>query len=340
MKTEPRLIFWEITKKCNLTCSYCRRQSSSNMKFSDRTKADCFSIIDSITESCHPLLIFSGGEPLLYPHIFEVASYARAEGLKTALATNAALIDNDAAKKIKSTGFHRVAVSLDGAKEGINDSLRPKGAFFKTLAGIQSLKSYAVPLQINTTVFRKNYKDISSMYRLCLDLGVEALHIFAFVPTGCGMSIPKNEMLTEEEYEEFLSGVADLSLTSAIEIRLTCAPQYQRILARRKDNPVSKMNKGCLAGTAVCFISAEAEVYPCGYLPVSAGNILTKPFKEIWQESDLFQSLRAPNLLKGKCGVCEYIDLCGGCRARAYAATGDFLREEPECVYQPLTAKS
>lgn len=329
----PRLIFWEITQDCNLQCPYCRRDNISAGLSLRKSRY----IIDSIVENYRPLLIFSGGEPLLYPYFFEVASYARKRGLKLALATNATLIDKNLAKKIKSIDFHRVAVSLDGPGQDINDALRGAGSFLRTMTGIQYLQSQNIELQINTTIFRRNFKEVPAIYELCLELGIKALHIFAFVPVGCGIAVSKEERLSPEEYEEFLKKMAQLSLASRVEIKLTCAPHYQRILSERQSSCAEKRErtKGCLAGSAVCFISGTGEVYPCGYLKLSAGNVLKSNFKKIWEDSFLFQTLRRPNQLKGKCGVCEYRNLCGGCRARAYAKTGNFLAEEPECVYQP-----
>lgn len=337
MKTGPRLIFWEITQSCNLHCPYCRRQDYSDK---GQAKEVALQIIDKIAKDYQPLLIFSGGEPLCYPHLFEVVSFAQQRGLKTALATNATLIDLVLAKKIKAASFHRVAVSLDGARSKTHDSLRDEGAFVKTMRGIKYLKSQVIELQINVTVLRRNFKEILEIHNLCLELGIKALHIFAFVPVGCGISMPQEERLSPGEYEEFLRDMADLSLVSEIEIRLTCAPHYQRILSEKRGNGFSLMSKGCLAGSGVCFISSRGEVYPCGYLPISAGNILKKTFKEIWEGSGLFQTLRNPDYLKGRCNVCEYTDICGGCRARAWLSTGDYLKEEPDCIYQPLSVKS
>lgn len=336
MNRIPQLVFWEITPKCNLNCPYCRRDNY----MSSLSLEESLRIIDSIVDTYHPLVIFSGGEPLLYPYLFEVASHAHKKGLRIALASNGTLIDKDMAERINSIGFHRVAVSLDSAKQDVHDSLRGEGSFTKTIAAIQYLNFHQIPLQINTTVFRRNFKDIHSIHELCLDLKIKALHIFAFIPVGCGIALPKEEKLSPQECEKFLEEIAQLSLKSKIEIKVTCAPYYNRILSKGQDNSASRITKGCLAGSAVCFISSSGEVYPCGYLKLSAGNILKSPFKKIWESSHLFQTLRNPDYLKGKCSLCEYIGLCGGCRARAYVATGNYLEEEPDCVYQPLTVKS
>lgn len=348
MELSPRLIFWEITQKCNLRCPYCRRQDYTDKGL---TKEASLDLINDIAKDYKPILVFSGGEPLLYPYIFELAHYAKVKGLKTALATNATLIDEDLARKIKLTDFHRVAVSLDGASQDIHDSLRGEGTFVKTISGINRLKSQGIQLQVNTMVLRRNFKEILQIYNLCLDSGISALHIFAFVPVGCGITVPKEERLLPEEYEDFLNVMADLSFSasagsrlcreeSKIELKLTCAPHYNRISLGKKRDLSHPARKGCLAGSGVCFISSEGEVYPCGYLAISAGNIFKNTFRQIWENSQVFQTLRHSDYLKGKCGYCEYTDICGGCRARAYSATGDYLEEEPDCIYQPLSARS
>ena len=338
MELGPHLIFWEINQKCNLRCPYCRRQDYFDMGLSLEAS---LSVIDSIAKDYRPLLVFSGGEPLLYSHIFEVASYAHKAGLRTALATNGTLIDEDMAGKIKMVDFHRVAVSLDGASQSTNDILRGEGAFAKTILGIKRLRSQGISIQINTTILRSNFKEIFSIYELCLELGIDALHIFAFVPVGCGMNVPEKMRLSPEEYEKCLNDIAHLSLESKIEIKVTCAPHYYRILIKSEPTYFEKRgwSRGCLAGSGVCFISSAGEVRPCGYLTLSAGNIFEDDFGKIWRGSQLFKTLRNTDNLKGKCASCEYIDICSGCRARAYAKTGDYLEEEPDCVYQPLSVK-
>lgn len=333
----PRLVFWEITEKCNLNCPYCRRNDCSGKGLPLELSLQ---IIDRIAKDYRPLLVFSGGEPLLYPHIFEVCLYAYNKGLKTALATNATLIDEDLARKIKAMNFHRVAVSLDGARKETHESLRGARTFKKAIAGIQYLRRENTELQVNTTVTRTNFREMQQIYHLCLELGVTALHIFAFVPVGCGITVPQEERLSAQEYERFLKDVADLSSGAKIEIKITCAPHYNRILMEKsKDLPLS-VSSGCLAGSGVCFISSAGEIYPCGYLAISAGNIFKQAFKETWEQSLLFNILRNTTNLKGRCGICEYQKVCAGCRARAFANSGDYLEEEPDCIYQPLNVKS
>ena len=222
-------------------------------------------------------------------------------------------------------------------------------------------------MQINSTIAKHNVAELPDMLELALGLGADALHLFMLVPVGCGLEIAPTEMLPAEEYERVLHWFDDQSKTCPIDLKATCAPHYYRIRAERLEDDrrrgdlsgtfiapgtkakaaptllhggghgqhLSAMTRGCLAGTAVCFVSNEGAVYPCGYLPVSAGSTRTDTFKHIWDDSDVFRQLRDPDALEGKCGDCRFQALCGGCRARAYAATGSFLAEEPFCLYRP-----
>jgi radical SAM protein with 4Fe4S-binding SPASM domain len=222
-------------------------------------------------------------------------------------------------------------------------------------------------VQINTTIAKHNVAELPDLLQLALDLGADALHLFMLVPVGCGVEIAPTEMLPADEYERVLHWFDEQSKTCPIDLKATCAPHYYRIRAQRLEEDrrrgdttqsfiapgtrakaapqllgggqhgqhLSAMTRGCLAGTAVCFISNEGEVYPCGYLPVSAGSTRTKRFAEIWSGSQVFAQLRGLDALEGKCGACRFDAICGGCRARAYAATGSFLAEEPFCTYRP-----
>lgn len=327
----PRLIFWEITKNCNLKCPYCRRESLKG----GLSREEAFLIIDKISHNYKPVLVFSGGEPLTYPYIFEAAEYARGKGLVVALASNGVLINPSVAEKIKKGGFHRVAISLDGRDPLTHNKFRGEGSFQKTISAIKLLIEREVSVQVNTTVFRSNYEQIPDIHNFCKELGVRSFHIFAFVPVGCGITIPSSERLNPQEYERFLKDLLILEENSSLEIKLTCAPTYYRILLQGGKKLPVHISKGCLAGGGICFISSKGEVYPCGYLPISAGNILNQSFEEIWQSSSLFKTLREPANLKGKCRVCEYVNVCGGCRARAFSKYKDYLGDD-DCLYEPL----
>jgi len=347
-KNRLHLVFWETTAGCNLECIHCRRLDiSQQLMKDDLTTEQSFRMIDSIAEAGSPILVLSGGEPLFRPDIFQIAKYASGEkGLTCALATNGTLVNAEIAEKIKASGVQRVSISIDGSTAEVHDAFRKiQGSFNRALEGIRHLRRIGMEVQINSTIARHNAHQIKDLYQLALDLEAVALHIFMLVPVGCGVQIAKDQMLTPEKYEELLNWFYDISKENKIQTKATCAPHYFRIMRQRakeegikitpKTHGMAAMTKGCLAGSSICFVSHKGEVFPCGYLPVEAGNVLNKPFKEIWESSPVFERLRNPDLLGGKCGVCEYKRVCEGCRARAYYETGDYMEEEPYCIYEP-----
>ncbi len=340
-----RILFWETTAVCNLTCRHCRVLPEEDAKRGELTTEEAIRFLDELSADFSPLLILSGGEPLCRPDLFEIASYATQKGLPVALATNGTLVSEGVARKIKNSGIRRVSVSLDGPTADLHDCFRGlPGSFGAAVAGLSRIQAQGVSAQINTTVTRRNVDHLPKILDLALDVGVDAFHVFCLVPVGCGMEIADDEQLSPEKYEEVLRWLFEKSLEVGIHLKATCAPHYYRIMrqsssggkpVRREKNGMSAVTKGCLAGQSVCFISHTGEVFPCGYLPLSSGNIKRQSFSEIWRASLIFESLRDPSQLKGKCGVCEYRLVCQGCRARAYGCTGDFLAEEPYCTYQP-----
>jgi radical SAM protein with 4Fe4S-binding SPASM domain len=292
-----------------------------------------------------------------------------------ALATNGTLVDGRTAAKVADAGFSRVAISLDGANAETHDRFRGlPGSHALALRGLRNLREEGVSVQINSTIAKHNVAELPALLERALEIGADALHLFMLVPVGCGLEIAPAEMLPADEYERVLHWFDEQSKSCPIDLKATCAPHYYRIRAQRIEEErsrgdmtstfiapgtkakaapafttharaghaghghsqaLSAMTRGCLAGTSVCFISNEGAVYPCGYLPVSAGDTREQRFADIWNDSPVFRDLRDPAALDGKCGACRYQSLCGGCRARAYAATGSFLAEEPFCSYQP-----
>ena len=369
----PRLIFWETTAGCNLECIHCRRITVADQLLpQDLSTQEAFDMIDEISAFAKPIFILSGGEPLFRRDIFDIARYATDAGLIVALATNGTLIDAAVAMKIKESGIRRVSISFDGADAPTHDIFRGKGAFDRALRGINHLKDVGMPFQINTTVAKHNVHQMPETLAFAKSLGAAALHLFLLVPVGCGVEIADDQMISSEEYETVLSWMYDAEMQGGIELKATCAPHYFRVARQRQAEDrrngvvhtqldsmqrqrhagrtdkvnghpgghpgrtgMNAMTKGCLAGTGVSFISHRGEVFPCGYLPLEAGNIRQQPFQEVWEDSPLFAQLRNPELLGGKCGVCEFINVCSGCRARAFGVTGDHLEEEPFCTYVP-----
>lgn len=369
----PRLVFWETTAGCNLACIHCRRITVADQLVpQDLTTAEAFTLIDQIAAFARPIFVLSGGEPLFRPDIFDIARYAADAGLIVALATNGTLITHDVAQQIKESGIQRVSISFDGADAPTHDLFRGPGAFDRSVAGMHYLAEVGVPYQINTTVARHNAHQMPQTLALAKSLGAAALHLFLLVPVGCGMEIADDQQISAAQYEEILNWMYDAEMEGGIELKATCAPHYFRIVRQRQAeerrqgivrqrpdsmhrqaakgasghpgghpasaggrHPMNAATKGCLAGTGVCFVSHRGEIFPCGYLPVEAGNIRQTNFQQIWSDSPLFAELRDPDTLGGKCGLCEFKKVCGGCRARAYGMTLDYLAEEPFCTYEP-----
>jgi radical SAM protein with 4Fe4S-binding SPASM domain len=333
----------------------------------DLTTQEALTMIDNIAAFARPIFILSGGEPLFRPDIFTIARYATDAGLIVALATNGTLIDAEVVQKIKTSGIRRVSISFDGADAATHDIFRGPGAFDRALRGIELLRAAEIPCQINTTVARHNVHQMPATLALAKALGAVALHLFLLVPVGCGIEIAADQQILPDEYEAVLNWMYDAEIEGDIELKATCAPHYLRIVRQRqaaerrqgivRERPQSvhrqqqaggnghpqgqersamnAMTKGCLAGSGVAFISHRGEVFPCGYLPVEAGHIRQQSFQRVWEASPLFAELRAPNRLGGKCGACEFAQICSGCRARAYGMNGDYLSEEPFCTYIP-----
>ena len=398
LENKPRLIFWEVTKGCNLRCIHCRATATELSSPSDLSTSTALGIIDQIASFANPILVLSGGEPLYRSDIFQLARYATDKGLRVALATNGTLVTKEVARMIVDSGVRRVSISLDGADASTHDSFRGiPGAFDAALYGLKNLKALGMSVQINMTIAKHNAKQLPEVLSLARNIGADALHTFLLVPVGCGVDIAAEQMVAPEEYEEMLNWFYDQSLEGGIELKATCAPHYFRVARQRKvadrkaaqaanlimptapsatptvaigptdmmmpgstgieikakghpgghphaqagghpgghPSDMNATTKGCLAGTGVCFVSHQGEVFPCGYLPALAGDLRKQNFAEIWEHSAVFNELRDTGNLKGKCGCCEFRIICMGWRARAFAATGDYMSEEPFCVYQP-----
>jgi heme b synthase len=347
---QPRLIFWELTTGCNLRCVHCRANATELMSPADLSYGDCCEVIDQIAEYAPLILVLSGGEPLWRRDVFDLAKRAAGQNMRVALATNGTLVDEAMAHRIREAGIVRVSISLDGADRVTHDTFRGQaGAFDAAVAGLKNLKELGVSTQINTSVARHNVDQLPDILRLAQSLGVAAFHVFLLVPVGCGLAIAEEQTIRGEEYERVLNWYYDRSIDSGLELKATCAPHYYRNMrqrraeARRAGQNVAELathglhatTRGCLAGSGVCFISHEGQVYPCGYLPVAAGDLRKQRFHDVWEKAAVFAALRAPDKLEGKCGLCEFRHVCLGCRARAYGMTGNYLAEEPFCIYQP-----
>lgn len=338
MKNYPlRILFWETTTACNLGCVHCRRLEAVKRPADDElSTAEAKKLLGEFIDWCSPLVVLSGGEPLERGDIVELAALASGSGLRVALATNGTLVTGRIATELRRAGVCRVSVSLDGARPGTHDRLRGvRGAFDSALKGLRTLKAAGLSTQINVTVCKGNREEIEELFILAEHEGVDAVHLFLFVPVGCGLAYGEEYSLTPGEVEDLMDWFYRKAFRGGIESRLTCAPQFQRLLAEKGEDIVGRVS-GCLAGRSVCFISHSGDVFPCGYLPVSAGNVRQMSLREIWGNSELFLTLRNPDNFAAPCGICAYRNICGGCRARAYSATGDYLAGDGSCLNPKL----
>ncbi|NYT01810.1 MAG: radical SAM protein [Methanosarcinales archaeon] len=330
------IIAWEVTGACNLACSYCRASATGLPDQGELSTKEALAFLDQVSV-LQPMIILSGGEPLLRGDIFRLASHAAASGIRVSLATNGTFLTPKMAKRISACGIARVSVSLDGATAGINDATRGEGSFDAALRGISCLKG-KVGFQINMTLTRRNEHQVAQMLDLAEELGAKAVHFFFMVPTGRGRD---EEMISPQRQEEILCAISREMAVRDLEIQVTCAPQMARMQAedeqlhrgqREERDRGRRRSGGCLGGIGFAFVSRSGDVYPCGYLPAKAGNIREQSFQDIWEDSPVLKALREREL-KGRCGDCGYRKICGGCRARAYAATGDFLESDPLCTW-------
>ncbi len=368
-----RMVAWEVTRSCNLACVHCRASSLRGPYEGELATDRCLSLLEEIAALGKPVVILTGGEPLLREDIYEIAAYGDGLGLRMVLATNGTLVTEETAVRMMTSGIRRVSVSIDGKDAKHHDAFRHvPGAFEGAMAGIEAMKKAGLEFQINTTITRLNLDQMADIMDMAVGIGAAAHHIFLLVPTGRGKEL-SGQAISPEDYEKTLLWFYKESLHRPIQLKATCAPHYYRILRQRgqgtgdrgqgteirergsgnmdqetenrdqgtgirdqgAENPLHAMPRGCLGGSSFCFISHTGQVQPCGYLDLDCGQIREDRFADIWAHSPILKELRDLNTYKGKCGRCEFIRVCGGCRARAYEITGDYLAEEPFCVYEP-----
>ncbi len=342
-----RLVAWEVTRSCNLACVHCRAAAVNHPYENELSTTEAHRLLDEITELGRPIIILTGGEPLLREDIFDIAAYGTEKGLRMTMAPNGTLVTADSAHQMVASGIQRISISIDGANAQSHDRFRGvDGAFAGALRGIRYAREAGLAFQVNTTITKQNLDELPAIQRLAVELGAVAHHVFLLVPTGRGRDIEK-QALDAAQYERALYWFYEQRDQVPLQLKATCAPHYYRILRQRARHEGRKITfdefgldavtRGCLGGTGFCFISHLGTVQPCGYLEIDCGNVRETPFPRIWKESKVFNDLRDYSRYQGKCGRCEFIRVCGGCRARAYESTGNYLAEEPLCLYQPRT---
>jgi heme b synthase len=340
-----RLIAWEVTRSCNLACKHCRAEAHLAPYPGELATEEARALIDTFPQTGDPIIIFTGGEPLLRPDIFELVRHARGHNLRCVMAPNGTLITAENALQMKESGISRCSISIDGPESRSHDLFRGvPGAFNDAMRGIGYLKQAGIEFQLNTTVTKGNLRQFKDIFALAGKLGAAAWHIFLLVPMGRAAELGA-EVISAAEYEEVLNWFYDFRKSTDMHLKATCAPHYYRIMRQRAREEgvavtpetfgMDALTRGCLGGTGFCFISHTGQVQPCGYLELDCGNARVTPFPEIWRSSKHFLEFRNQSDYEGKCGYCEYHKVCGGCRARAHSLTGRHLAEEPLCSYLP-----
>lgn len=345
----PLVVSWNLTRECNLKCSHCYINATQNQLGGELNTEESKRLIDQIAQVSRPLLILSGGEPLLRKDVYDLISYGTEKGLRMGLGSNGGLLDENAARKLKEAGIKTVSISLDSNSPTQHDNFRGvPGSWQKAVNAIKALRENNILVQVNTTLTQQNYDQIDDIMTLTEEMGVEDFHLFFLVPTGRGAKMAD---ISPTMYEDMIKGTFAKTYQHRLNVRPSCAPQFMRI-AKDMSLDMRQWIRGCIAGLYYCRVYPNGDITPCPYLPINLGNIREKVFKEIWFNSPILQALRNPDSLKGKCGICEYKMVCGGCRARAYGLSsdfidfcgdlhepaelkGDYLTEDPWCVYQP-----
>lgn len=328
---KPRIVAFEITRRCPLHCRHCRAAAETHTEDALST-ADCVRILQSLADFHRCVVILTGGEPMARSDFYEVLAAGRLAGLPMAVATCGWYLDEQAAERLKKEKVLSVSFSLDGADWQTHDGFRQSpGAFETAIRAIEIARRAGLPFQINTTITKVNLAQIESIARKSIELGATCWNPFILVPVGRGDAI-RDLLLNPQEYEHLLIRLAEMKQTLPIELRLTCGPQFARVARQKKISRPEKV-PGCLAAGDFAFIGYQGNVQTCGFLEISAGNLVENGFDfgTIWTQSAFLNSLRDLGRYKGACGRCRYLSVCRGCRARAQAVYGDYLQQDPVC---------
>jgi len=339
----PLLVIWEMTQACDLKCSHCRANSRPHRHPLELSTAEAFHLIDQIAAMHVPLFVLTGGDPLKRPDLMPIVQYACRRGVRTSLTPSTTpLLVRDRIFELKESGLMRLALSLDGSTAQLHDGLRGvPGSYQRTLDAVGWCHEAGLPVQVNTIVSQNNIDDLDNMIELLTKLRVVLWSVFFLVPTGRAQF---RDLLSPEQHEKIFAKLYATSKKVKFHIKTTEGQHYRRYVlqqkakephGRDKSELIAKAPNGVNDGKGFVFVSHTGEVYPSGFLPLSGGNVLWEPLASIYQQAPLFRSLRDSSQLKGKCGACDYKDVCGGSRARAYAVSGDPLAEEPCCAYIP-----
>lgn len=352
----PFTIAWEVTRACAYACVHCRADAMHTPDPNELNTEEALRLIDRLAEFGSPILIFTGGDPMMRKDLHELIAYAAQKGLRCSLTPTATALPTTARlEKVRDAGIRRIALSLDAPRPEIHDEFRQvKGSWQRTMDILRRAQSIGVSVQVNTTVAKHNVDILGEMVPFLQEVGAVQWSLFFLVPTGRAQA---ENMISPEQHERVFNWLYDLSKNAPFDIKATAAPMYRRVAIERKraeqdsGTPVTfqgagfqyadglnRPTRGVNDGNGFLFISHVGDIQPSGFLPITAGNVRTDDVVDVYRHSQIFTDLRTPDKIKGRCGICEYRDVCGGQRGRAYGVTGDYLESDPACVYIPQGA--
>lgn len=333
---KPRVIAFEVTRRCRYQCKHCRAGAGPE-GHTELTTQQCKKIISSLAKFSKPMLIFTGGEPMERPDIYELIEYAKDRGMRVVMATCGYMLGEETMSKLKKAGVAALSFSIDGSSADTHDKFRQtEGAFDAVIRAAGIARQMKMPFQINTTLSKLNAGEIIGIAELARRLGAMCLDVFILVPTGRGSDLD-TAVLDPVQYEELLGELLSIKMQGSIKIRVTCGPAFARVCEQAKERGLTDHPQGCMGGRGFGFISFRGDVQTCGFMDISAGNLVENGFnfRKIWMESKFLNDIRNVESLKGKCGNCEFVGTCGGCRARALTMLGDYKGPDPVCGYVP-----
>jgi len=345
----PMLVIWEVTQACDLACVHCRASAQSERNPKELTTEQGYRLLDQIKSFGDPLMVFTGGDPLKRPDLYDLIRYSVKIGLRTNVTPSATpLLTPEAIDQFKASGVSRMAISVDGHDAASHDEFRGiPGTFDRAMAALRHARDIGLDTQFQTTVTRRNMDHLPEIAEIVKEMRSKMWSLFFLIVTGRAL---ENDDLAAPEYEQVFKFMYDLSKTAPFGIKTTEAMHYRRYVAQRMKaehgdrsnsaREVTWRTAGVSDGKGFVFVSHQGEIYPSGFLPIRGGNVLEEELTDVYRNSELFKTLRDTSAREGKCGVCEYQKICGGSRSRAYALTGDFMGSDPRCVYQPQAAEA
>ncbi len=346
----PFTIAWELTRACPYRCRHCRAEAQPRRHPLELNTQEAFRLVDAIKEFGDPILVVTGGDPMMRPDLFDILAYASWRGLRVALTpTTTAKVTGRALARARQVGVRRIAISIDGPGPEVHDPFRGMAGSFHTAWRIAlEAREQGLPIQVNTTLTRHNFPLLEAMGEMVGRLEAVQWSIFFLVPTGRALL---EDMLSPQEHEEAFHRIYALAKSAPYDVKVTAAPAYRRVVMEREgrgqglpavagagyrfQDGLHRPSVGVNDGKGFMFISHVGEVYPSGFLPLAVGNVRRESVVDLYRGAPLFRHLRDPSMLKGRCGRCPYREVCGGSRARAYALTGDPFAEDPTCIYEP-----